>query len=1119
MVSRRSHHSNSRRISIDADLLSDPNATITSITPTTSIVVMDPAITPLQLPVPVPVQATPPPLVPGGSFRLSQAHSTSVGSKVRPHRHDNTSASVPPSSRANNNYSDYLQAANSSQDPSEVIDARAANYEMLLRQFRLRQSVSRLSIPTSVPSVANTPAVSSAAPISGRSGRSGRIQRAGSADDLLNSLSRLAANLPLDRIRKRSIESSAHAMSDPVTVDGSSPSKPARRLSLTRTIRHTKKRVCRWFEARVYDLMEPMSPQSSTRVLRYWLLYAVLAFQLLYWPFAPSLMAAGTPSSTTRSTMINLNVFLELFLLLELAMQLNTAILIVTVSSRDPSRTYKTLVTSRKALLQRAIRSSSTYLDLLGALPLEYGTWLRYHDDTLPLILRNPSLYYFGHVLRLLQLRHLRFPGKESTFCRRTHFICTFIKLIALVLVVLHYLACGWHLVLHDLDVPEGDELHIWTHYVHVLVQVALLLLGDGLAVTQTLLNSTNHLTAQLYVLGGLVLGVFLIATVLARLVVEFLQDLIHSEYFLLQYQLTQVASQMDKLEVPTELQDRIKGYFKHMHTAYGALTSNPLAFTRNLTTPLALEVGLCRYMTLLTRQALWKHCSADLLSYVILHVENRVYLRDDVVIRRGEVVAELSLVYRGVCEVIVAPRIDPHAGAVPLTATAFTKKIPTGGAVGQLSLLMDHRRMENVRALTHLELCVVTRQVFQDILSRFVEDRERLVRRILRNGLETNENPMLWQHVAFHNTKASRRSKSSDDLNGEQHISARDGARILSRALGLHKLSWGQTLQLPISFDTDDPSAKSILRPRHRRPTMKPGGSENGSSESYSVVGSRETSDAPVVTAPTQPGGELLSMLLNETAATQHTLASLSSSHEHLLRVLHSVAETVVRMDTKLTRLDERVHRLEDDNGVSHRVNGHLMRRRSSRRESSESGAVLQRRRSANSDDQGTQRWLDVTGRSQRLTEPDAISRRSSGAGETSDMSTIEALGPLLHTNVALLDVHQEDEDRGALSSPPSTRPNTLGAAIRAALRARSFSDTNNKDLINYQRRQTTANGPVRPQEAETSSPPSSSSGLTTLARVRGAEDEPATRRRSLSTFAEHLWSGSGRSVVIGGK
>ncbi|KAF1795876.1 Cyclic nucleotide-binding-like [Phytophthora cactorum] len=65
---------------------------------------------------------------------------------------------------------------------------------------------------------------------------------------------------------------------------------------------------------------------------------------------------------------------------------------------------------------------------------------------------------------------------------------------------------------------------------------------------------------------------------------------------------------------------------------------------------------------------------------------------------------------------------------------------ISRGQAFGDMALLMNYQRAANVRAVTHVEMCVLSREKFQTVLAKYPEDRRRVVVDMLTSYMQSYE-------------------------------------------------------------------------------------------------------------------------------------------------------------------------------------------------------------------------------------------------------------------------------------------------------------------------------------------------------------------------------------------
>ncbi|TYZ57269.1 hypothetical protein PybrP1_008846 [[Pythium] brassicae (nom. inval.)] len=72
--------------------------------------------------------------------------------------------------------------------------------------------------------------------------------------------------------------------------------------------------------------------------------------------------------------------------------------------------------------------------------------------------------------------------------------------------------------------------------------------------------------------------------------------------------------------------------------------------------------------------------------------------------------------------------------------AAKCVKKLSRGQAFGEVALLVNYPRTANVRAITYVEMCVLSRSDFHQNLARHPEDRSLVVLRMLTSAMERNE-------------------------------------------------------------------------------------------------------------------------------------------------------------------------------------------------------------------------------------------------------------------------------------------------------------------------------------------------------------------------------------------
>ncbi|TMW58779.1 hypothetical protein Poli38472_006924 [Pythium oligandrum] len=74
--------------------------------------------------------------------------------------------------------------------------------------------------------------------------------------------------------------------------------------------------------------------------------------------------------------------------------------------------------------------------------------------------------------------------------------------------------------------------------------------------------------------------------------------------------------------------------------------------------------------------------------------------------------------------------------------------RLQTGAVLGEMGLLINYRRTVNVLAITYVEMCILKRETFQQLIARYLTDRHTVLHRILQSSIERNDKPFPWQEL-----------------------------------------------------------------------------------------------------------------------------------------------------------------------------------------------------------------------------------------------------------------------------------------------------------------------------------------------------------------------------------
>ncbi|RLN43731.1 hypothetical protein BBJ28_00015409 [Nothophytophthora sp. Chile5] len=400
---------------------------------------------------------------------------------------------------------------------------------------------------------------------------------------------------------------------------------PPARFSLRRTMRSiTRWKTWRWV---LQSLASPILPSSWVATLQGIVMLCTYHFQLFYLPFAPSYYPDGSTGTTA------INITLELVFLLNLLLNFNTAFM-----------RQNGLVTSRM-LIARNYLNRWFLLDLLSAIPLnglQYlvttgATRIISQQETALMTLRLLKITFIERGVLLSRVMRI---GKHLIvwfrYSRYSHLL-GIAQLLWLVLLIAHYMACLWH-VISNQHVTEGKS--VAERYVADYYYAVSLIHGQGSPIG---LWDEDFFSTVAILVGSVVLAI--VFGNVAMLVSNFNANTTNYHR-----KMEAVFGTMNKMNLPEKLRERIIEYYTHVWDEYESLDGDVVKFQRELTHSLSLEVGLYKYMNLVTEIPFWKDCSPDFATQIILNLTVRIYLPDDYVVRKGETGDAMSMVNRGIC-------------------------------------------------------------------------------------------------------------------------------------------------------------------------------------------------------------------------------------------------------------------------------------------------------------------------------------------------------------------------------------------------------------------------------------------------------------------------------------
>lgn len=286
------------------------------------------------------------------------------------------------------------------------------------------------------------------------------------------------------------------------------------------------------------------------------------------------------------------------------------------------------------------------------------------------------------------------------------------VKFLAIVLVLVHWIACLWFLISAAAGLPDDG----W------VARAGLRGSPPGLQYTRSLYWSVTTMTTVGYgditpartvefyfAMGVMLLGASLYAVIIGNVASLFGGlDAAKIEHW---KRLDRAAAHLRHGKTPPEMISRVRNFYEYMWERHGGLRAE--SSLSDLPGPLRLE--LLRHLAgeLLGAVPLFRHCSNRLRDALLLSLRQETYAPGDLITRAGDPGGAIYFVSRG------QARIEREG------ETAACGFLKPGDYFGDLSLILGERRTASVRAQTYCETFCLTREQFVRIQEEHPEFRE----------------------------------------------------------------------------------------------------------------------------------------------------------------------------------------------------------------------------------------------------------------------------------------------------------------------------------------------------------------------------------------------------------
>lgn len=448
-------------------------------------------------------------------------------------------------------------------------------------------------------------------------------------------------------------------------------------------------------------------PYNSSFTL-YWdhLMGLLILYVLLSVPFE----IAFEPYSESTATIIS--VVMTVVFALNMIIRFRTTV-----------NTTMGVITEPKEIARRYMRKWF-WLDLLATFP--WDVIFR------PLLGEDSGALAVLRLLRLTRTARLFASTKFSI-----HYSRAYVRLLTMVLYTLclsHWLGCLWYFLSKEegfrtedesLDDPNGfkatlefSEKSLGHRYLLALHWGLWSLFGLG----SELRPSTTF--QALLAIGVIISGVYTLAVIIGT--IELVLQQTSASDIKFQEHLSALDDFCKHHQVPRRLRQLVLRYTHHVYRSERGVDTKQILSILPKETQNCIHRSLFRHV--LMECTFFETCSRQFIDELCSIVHPQVILRGDVIIRQGTIGNEMFVVHKG------------RAEAVDLHSKKVYSVIPSGTFFGEIAFFSKTRRTVSVRALTYMEVLVIKKDEFFNLLENFPGEEAAFIKIAQQRLLSTDE-------------------------------------------------------------------------------------------------------------------------------------------------------------------------------------------------------------------------------------------------------------------------------------------------------------------------------------------------------------------------------------------
>jgi len=286
--------------------------------------------------------------------------------------------------------------------------------------------------------------------------------------------------------------------------------------------------------------------------------------------------------------------------------------------------------------------------------------------------------------------------------------IVRMVLLIFWILIIAHFVACGW--VFIEGNHPEYTQLEQYIRALYwTITTISTVGYGDI-----SPKNSVQMVYAMFIELIGAGLYGFIIGNIASLIANIDAARVLHRE------RLEKINTFMQLRNIPSDLQKRVNDYYNYLWDSRKGYDES--AVLHELPTSLKTSISIHLNKEMIEKVPLFRGASASLLREIILELEPLVFTPGDYVIRKGDIGDDMFFIGKGSVDVVSE---DEQVVYATLAAGQF---------FGEIALLLSTPRTATIKTKEYCDLYRLDKKCFERVIARYADFAEKIKELAERN-------------------------------------------------------------------------------------------------------------------------------------------------------------------------------------------------------------------------------------------------------------------------------------------------------------------------------------------------------------------------------------------------